>query len=482
MAEATLSCSDLICVAGSSLGLGWFVFVLIFLFFFVLLLFVVFLLLLLLLLLLFLLILLLGFVRLLTLTIGLVSLLFFSLLLLFGALTILILLLSVYRRLRVRAILIRGRLLIVYGRLRRAVVVLLCWAIISVIFRRCICRRLTGTIVVRLLLRISGGLARAIRVLRRWLTRAVIVWLNVGRLARAIRIFLGRLTGTIIVRLLLRISSGLAGAVRIFLGRLLTWAIIVRLLLGIGSGLSRAIIIFRGLTGASAVSTVLTIWVGLDDLRRGGFGRGRDLYLRASGRSFGAGGRDLTRLRYRDRTATVGFNRFLALRKGGWRRRRSGFCNDGARLNGGRRANSHIRATTEDRFTLRDGRGSEGIHWGRGDLTGVDADHVARNRLTRAEGLRRSGNDCARHALIYVGHIVDGGFVDHDSVVVIVYDGGVHRSVGDIHVSYVSAADVIGRHEDFTRTEREPTHSHGDATTATDRYSDAKTRSANPRD
>jgi hypothetical protein len=294
------SCSEPIASTVGLLRLG-FVFVLIF--FFVLLFFVFFLLLLLLFLLLlwFLLILLLSFVLLLTLTVRLVSLLLLSLLLLlllqlwfllillllffllqalaigfvrllllllFGALKILILLLTVYRRLRIRTILVRGRLLIVDSRLRRAVVVVrLRRPIVAVIFGRRVC----------------GRLARAIGILRCGLRSAIIVWLNAGRLAGPVRTFLRRLPRPIVGRLLLCIASGLPRAIGV-----------------LRCGLARAVAVFCRSAGTGAVSAVvLTIRVGLHNLRRRRLGWGRDLYLRTSGHSFGACRRDLASLRDR---------------------------------------------------------------------------------------------------------------------------------------------------------------------------------------
>ena len=149
---------------------------------------------LLLLLLLFLLILLLGFVLLQALPIGLVGLLPLLLLLLLqlllfllilllqvfllltlavGIVGLLFLLLRVHRRLRIRTILARGRLLVVDGRLRRTIGIVLRvdGAIVAIVLHRSVPGRLTWAIVV-LLLRIVSGLSRAI-----------IVLLCVGRLA-----------------------------------------------------------------------------------------------------------------------------------------------------------------------------------------------------------------------------------------------------------------------------------------------------------
>ena len=85
-----------------------------------------------------------------------------------------------------------------------------------------------------------------------------------------------------------------------------------------------------------------------------------------------------------------------------------------------------------------------------------------------------------RYALIDVGHVGHGGFVDHRGVVIVVHDGGVDRGVCHVDVVHVVAADVIRRHVDFSRTEREPADADAGGKSAADSDTHGEVRSANP--
>ncbi len=94
--------------------------------------------------------------------------------------------------------------------------------------------------------------------------------------------------------------------------------------------------------------------------------------------------------------------------------------------------------------------------------------------------MRRRDGHRSRDALIHIGH-VRHVFVDHRGVVIVVHDGGFHSRVRDVDVRHVRAADVIGRHVDFPRTEREPADANSCGKAAADSDAHREMRPTNPR-
>jgi hypothetical protein len=93
-----------------------------------------------------------------------------------------------------------------------------------------------------------------------------------------------------------------------------------------------------------------------------------------------------------------------------------------------------------------------------GDLPFVNAHNVPAHRLRPCHYLRGRSGHRARNALVYIRHVVDRRLVDDHVVVIVVDHGGVHRSIRDVHVVHVGAANVIRRDIDFARPQREPAH------------------------
>ena len=89
--------------------------------------------------------------------------------------------------------------------------------------------------------------------------------------------------------------------------------------------------------------------------------------------------------------------------------------------------------------------------------------------------------------MVYIPNVGDIGvvhgdiFVDDGGVVVVVDDRLIHGGVRDVDIVHVGAAHAIGRHIDFTRTEREPTDVYTSGGTANP-DADGKMWTANPSD
>src|SRR5207248_1468080 len=215
--------------------------------------------------------------------------------------------------------------------------------------------------------------------------------------------------------------------------------------------------------------------VGLNVLRHASIGGRCELDVRTS--LLRVLGLRLTHLGNGRRQAAIGLNGLLLLYEGygGGRRCRPG--HDGAFLKPRWRSCRTRSASAEYASLLRRYRWSGRKDLRRGYFALIDLDHVSSDRLRRGEILLRCRGYPIRRRLV---HILDvrNVFVNHHVVVVIVYDGVVHRRVGDVHVCHVSAADVIGRHEDLTRPKREPGHSDSTASSDSDAY--AEVWSANP--
>ncbi len=183
----------------------------------------------------------------------------------------------------------------------------------------------------------------------------------------------------------------------------------------------------------------------------------------------------LANLRYRYRFAAICLNRLVLLGEGRRWRRRRGLGDHGPILERGRGLDSGRCAPAEHALLLRNHRRSSDIHWRARHFPGVHFDHVFRHRLCRSEGFVRGGGHGARYALIDIFNVCDirvvhdvrvvhsDVFVHHGVVVVVVHNRRVHRSIRNIYVVHVSAADGIGRHVDFTRSQGEPGNARADS-------------------
>ncbi|PYU39418.1 MAG: hypothetical protein DMG53_24570 [Acidobacteria bacterium] len=217
--------------------------------------------------------------------------------------------------------------------------------------------------------------------------------------------------------------------------------------------------------------------VGLDVLRHASIGGRCELDVRTS--LWRVLGLRLTHLGNGRRQAAVGLNGLLLLYEGYRNGRRWRPGHDGAFLKPRWRSCRTRSASAKYASLLRRYRWSGRTDLRRGYFALIDLDHVSSDRLRRGEILLRCGGYPIRRRLV---HILDvrNVFVNHHVVVVIVYDGVVHRRIGDVHVCHVSAAYVIGRHEDLTRPKWEPGHADSTASSDADAY--AEVWSANPGD
>ena len=190
---------------------------------------------------------------------------------------------------------------------------------------------------------------------------------------------------------------------------------------------------------------------------------------------------DLCSAHFRDGRwpAAIGLNLLLLLYEGDRSRRRWRLGHDGAFLKPCWRSRCNLSASTNYASLLRSNR-----RRGRIDLRGlnfpaINFHHVMPDRARRGKGFVRCGGYAVRRGLVHVFDVGDV-FVDDDSVVVIIYDRGVHRRIRDVDVSNVGAADAIRRHVDFTRRQREPGDADSTASADSDAY--AKVWPADPGD
>jgi hypothetical protein len=109
------------------------------------------------------------------------------------------------------------------------------------------------------------------------------------------------------------------------------------------------------------------------------------------------------------------------------------------------------------------------------DLLLIHFDHARGNRTRVHESVM--GNRCDRvsHVLVRVrdSSYVGGVVVDNRRVVNIRDLRDAHAGVGDIHIVHIAWASSIPRHEDFTRSQREPGHANPDAKANSDAESTA---------
>ena len=85
--------------------------------------------------------------------------------------------------------------------------------------------------------------------------------------------------------------------------------------------------------------------------------------------------------------------------------------------------------------------------------------HVSRDGPAIHERILRNRGHASTHIPVRISDVAE--VVVHDHCVVNVGDSGdIHCRVGDIHAVYVPTADVITRNKHFSRSQREPCHSH----------------------
>ena len=100
-----------------------------------------------------------------------------------------------------------------------------------------------------------------------------------------------------------------------------------------------------------------------------------------------------------------------------------------------------------------------------GNLLRVYGNRGASDGLRAGKGTLRNHRHRAPNIPVHVVHIGDvRGLIIDDGVVIDVGDGGgVDRGVADIHLVHVATADLVRRHVNFARTQREPSHIAADA-------------------
>ena len=84
-----------------------------------------------------------------------------------------------------------------------------------------------------------------------------------------------------------------------------------------------------------------------------------------------------------------------------------------------------------------------------------------RHWLRTCEGSLRNGRHRAAHILVCISNVRDGRAVIDDRGLVNIRDRRLaHGRVADVDLGYVRFAHVIRRHENLTRSKREPCHGH----------------------
>src|SRR6266478_2298462 len=190
-------------------------------------------------------------------------------------------------------------------------------------------------------------------------------------------------------------------------------------------------------------------------------------------------GLQLADLGIRNGLPFVGLDGCLTLRKRQRSGRRRRLCDDRTRLDRSGRLIAHGGAATKNSLPRRHDGGSCNGYLRCGHFPLINANHVAPNRLSEAEGLAGSRGDPACDTLVHIRY-VGNVFVDDGGVVIVVDHGLVHRRIGNVYVVDVDAARMIGRHINFTRPQREPSNVYAGSSADTNAYGEV--RSADPRD
>ena len=94
-----------------------------------------------------------------------------------------------------------------------------------------------------------------------------------------------------------------------------------------------------------------------------------------------------------------------------------------------------------------------------GNLLRVYGNRGASDGLRAGKGTLRNHRHRTLNIPVHVVHIGDvRAFIDDGGVIDIRDGGGVDRGVADIHLVHVATADLVRRHVNFARTQREPSH------------------------
>jgi hypothetical protein len=168
-----------------------------------------------------------------------------------------------------------------------------------------------------------------------------------------------------------------------------------------------------------------------------------------------------------ERLAGVRFERFLLLFKCHRRRGRRSFCHYRPLGNCCRRP-SHtigIRRCRSENTVSRGSHRCPPVDGRRGNLLLIDDNHGSRHRLRAVKCALRNCGYSAPDRPVNVGDVSD--VIIRDLRVVNVCDGrGRDGRVAHIDAVHVTTADVIRRHINFPRAQREPTHIHTEPASA----------------
>src|SRR6266478_160685 len=139
-------------------------------------------------------------------------------------------------------------------------------------------------------------------------------------------------------------------------------------------------------------------------------------------------GLQLADLGIRNGLPFVGLDGCLTLRKRQRSGRRRRLCDDRTRLDRSGRLIAHGGAATKNSLPRRHDGGSCNGYLRCGHFPLINANHVAPNRLSEAEGLAGSRGDPACDTLVHIRY-VGNVFVDDGGVVIVVDHGLVHRRI-----------------------------------------------------
>ena len=129
----------------------------------------------------------------------------------------------------------------------------------------------------------------------------------------------------------------------------------------------------------------------------------------------------------------------------------------------GLRRRSHMtsrRSFRSHHGLLRGNYGNSGAHRRPGNLLWSYRNCRVGHGLRGGKGALWNHRHRALNIPVRIVHVRDvGGPIIDDGVVVNVRDGrGVDRGVADVHLVHVATADLVRRHVNFSRTQREPSH------------------------
>src|SRR5439155_15046363 len=187
---------------------------------------------------------------------------------------------------------------------------------------------------------------------------------------------------------------------------------------------------------------------------------------------------DAAHLGDRWRSATVLPNDFLLLGESDRSRRRRHLGHNGPADNRARRSHAGHHACANYAALLRRNRWRHRSNRSRSHFIGIHANHVVVHGSRGNESFMRGGRNGVHLRPVLISNVRDVRRLVHINVVVdvghlhAVDDGGVR----DVHVGHVPLADVVRRAIHVTRSQREPRHAGGHATSD---HSDSPMRAAN---